>query len=127
MKKITKSNNQKFRWLLNGVLMGLGAECEESYDHESTKGYHESWRLETKYGPLQVFLSDCVFHYAFHSRFEDVELASRFVSCNVYSGKWNHYAHGDATPEGSAYIFADYLRAVAGARIEEPAQGVSHV
>lgn len=60
------------------------------------------WRLQTRYGALDVAPHD----FGMHARFRDPQLAASHVACNPHTGKWNCYFDDDDFDAGDFVLSA---------------------
>jgi len=103
MKKISKSNSEKFNKQVRELIKKYRAIENESY-----KMYQ--YQLQTKYGILNVSVhDDQSFIYSIFTRFDEPEKAKEKFSCNPHSGKYNFHC-GDF--ETNINSFESFLKQV---------------
>jgi len=82
-----KADRERFVAGANVIIAALGAALGDP----AKESYH--WTLATKLGGLRLTVTENLTQGpgAVLCRFDRPEVASQFVDCNEYSGKWNHY------------------------------------
>jgi hypothetical protein len=87
MQRMKKADRERFVAAANAIIASLGAVVSD----RASESYH--WILATKLGGLRLTVTENSTQGpgAVFCRFDQPEVASRFVGCNEYSGKWNHY------------------------------------